>query len=143
MKRVFGRQTIHNLTNKRKKMGLVIDKKQKLKCRVLTKERLGDLGAILEHTPRKSLKCLAQETGVSKCSARMATQLLKTSSESWCLVCCKCKRRIVVPVFFNKTINCEKYLCAESTAFSTPPVICELYIFYSKGYFPSGILIHR
>jgi hypothetical protein len=34
-------------------------------------------GARLEHTPRKSLKRLAQETGVSKFSARTATQLLK------------------------------------------------------------------
>jgi hypothetical protein len=34
-------------------------------------------GARLVHTPRKSLKRLAQETGVSKSSARTATQLLK------------------------------------------------------------------
>jgi hypothetical protein len=33
--------------------------------------------ARLEHTPRKSVKRLAQETGVSKSSARTATQLLK------------------------------------------------------------------
>jgi hypothetical protein len=32
------------------------------------------------HTHRKSLKCLAQETGVSKFSAKMATQLLKLRS---------------------------------------------------------------
>jgi hypothetical protein len=51
-------------------------KKQKHKRRVLT-EKLDDIGARLEHTPRKSLKCLAQETGVPKSSARMATQLLK------------------------------------------------------------------
>jgi hypothetical protein len=35
------------------------------------------MGARLEHTPRKSKKRLAQETGVSKSSARRATQLLK------------------------------------------------------------------
>jgi hypothetical protein len=34
-------------------------------------------GERLEHTFRKSLKRLAQETGVSKSSARMVTQLLK------------------------------------------------------------------
>jgi hypothetical protein len=34
-------------------------------------------GARLEHTPRKSLKRLAQETGVSESSVRMGTQLLK------------------------------------------------------------------
>jgi hypothetical protein len=44
-------------------MELLIDKKQKHK----------HIGARLEHTPRKSMKCLAQETGVSKSSARTAT----------------------------------------------------------------------
>jgi DNA-binding IclR family transcriptional regulator len=37
---------------------------------VLTEEKLDDIGARLEHTPRKSLKHIAQETGVSKSSAR-------------------------------------------------------------------------
>jgi hypothetical protein len=41
----------------------------------------------------------------------------------WCAVNA---RRTVVPVFFNKTINCERYLCGDRAAFSTPPVICEL-----------------
>jgi hypothetical protein len=54
-----------------------MDKKQKRKCRVLTEEKLDDIGARLEHTPRKSLKRLAQETGVSKSGARRSTQLLK------------------------------------------------------------------
>jgi hypothetical protein len=44
---------------------------------VLTEEKLDDREARLEHAPSKSLKCLAQETGGSKSSARMATQLLK------------------------------------------------------------------
>jgi hypothetical protein len=30
-------------------------------------------------------------------------------------------RRIVVPLSFNETINWEKYLRVEITAFSTPP----------------------
>jgi hypothetical protein len=34
-------------------------------------------GSRLEHTFRKSLKLLAQETGVSKANARRATQLLE------------------------------------------------------------------
>jgi transposase len=75
--RVPSRQTIHSVVNKLREMGLLIDKKQKHKRCVLTEEKLDDIGARLEHTPRKSLKCLAQETGVSKSSARMATQLLK------------------------------------------------------------------
>jgi hypothetical protein len=44
---------------------------------MLTEDKLDDIGARLEHTPRKSLKRLAQETGASKSSARRATQLLK------------------------------------------------------------------
>jgi hypothetical protein len=92
------RQTIHNLVNKLRKMGLLIDKKQKHKCQVLT-EKLHDTGAKLEHTPRKSLKRLAQETTVSKSNARTATQLLKPFSERLCLVCCKCKKEGCICVF--------------------------------------------
>jgi hypothetical protein len=32
-------------------------------CIILTEEKLDDIGARLEDTPRKSLKCLAQEMG--------------------------------------------------------------------------------
>jgi hypothetical protein len=46
--------------------------KQKHKHQMLTEEKLGDIQARLEHTPSKLLKCVAQETGVSKCSARRA-----------------------------------------------------------------------
>jgi hypothetical protein len=46
---------------------------------VLTEEKLDDIGARFEHPPRKSLKRLAQETGVSKSSARTATQLDRKS----------------------------------------------------------------
>jgi hypothetical protein len=48
--------------NKLRSTGLLIDKKQKNKCQVLTEEKLDDIGARLEHTPRKSLKHPAQET---------------------------------------------------------------------------------
>jgi hypothetical protein len=44
---------------------------------VLTEEKLDDIRARLEHTPRKSPNCPAQESWVSKSSARTATQLLK------------------------------------------------------------------
>jgi hypothetical protein len=67
--RVPSRQTIHNLLNKLRETRLLIDKKQKHKRRVLTEKKLDDIGTRLEHTPRKSLKRLAQETGVSKSSA--------------------------------------------------------------------------
>jgi transposase len=75
--RVPSRQTIYNVVNKLRTTGLLIDKKQKHKRRVLTGEKLDDIGARLEHTPSKSLKRLAQETRVSKSSARRATLLLK------------------------------------------------------------------
>jgi hypothetical protein len=101
-------------------MRLFIDKKQTNKRRVLTEEKLDAIGA----RPRKSLKRLAQETWVSKSSARTATQLLKPSSERLCLVCCKCKD--CCTCVLNEIIIFEKYLRIERTAFSTPPVICEL-----------------
>jgi hypothetical protein len=47
---------------------------------VPTEEKLYDIGARLEHTPRKSLKHLTEWTGVSKSSARRTTQLLKLRS---------------------------------------------------------------
>jgi transposase len=71
------RQTIHNLVNELRSTGLLTDKRHKHWRRMLTKEKLDDIGARFEHTPRKSLKRLTQETGVSKSSARTATQLLK------------------------------------------------------------------
>jgi hypothetical protein len=66
---------------------------------MLTEEKLDAIGARLEHAPIKSLKCLAQENGVSKSSARTATQFLMPSSESLCLVCCKCKKDCCTCVF--------------------------------------------
>jgi hypothetical protein len=44
---------------------------------VLTEEKLDDIEARFDYTSRKSLKRLAQVTGVSKSSARRSTQLLK------------------------------------------------------------------
>jgi hypothetical protein len=103
--------------NKLTTMRLLIDKKTKHKSRVLTEGKLDDIEARLEHTPRKSLKCLAQGTGVSKCRARTATQLLKLIVKFvvWCAVS-----------DFKETTNCKKYIRVETTAFSTPPVVCEL-----------------
>jgi hypothetical protein len=85
-------QTVRNLVNKRRTAGLIIDKKQKHKRRVLTEEKLDDGG-------QTSLEHPAKETGVSKSSARMATHLLKPSSESWYLVCCKCVNDCCTCVF--------------------------------------------
>jgi hypothetical protein len=88
---------------------------------LLAEEKLDAIRARLEHSPRKSLTLLAQETGVSKSRARTAAQFLKVGA--WCAVSA---RRTVVPVFFDETVNCEKYLRVERTAFSTPSVICEV-----------------
>jgi transposase len=63
--RVPSRKTVHNLVNNLRTTGHLIDKKQKHKHLVLTEAKLDDTGARLEHTPIKSLKRLAQETGVS------------------------------------------------------------------------------
>jgi signal recognition particle subunit SEC65 len=76
--RVPSRQTIHNLVNELRTMGLLVHKKQKHMPRVLT-EKLDDIGARIEHIPRKSLKRLAQETAVSKSTAGTATHLLKVT----------------------------------------------------------------
>jgi hypothetical protein len=62
--RVPSRQTVHSLVNKHRTTGLLIYKKQKHKLQVLTEGKLDDIGASLEHMPRKSLKHLAQEIGV-------------------------------------------------------------------------------
>jgi hypothetical protein len=35
-----------------------------------------------------------------------------------------------------------KNICVERTAFSTPPVICELQLLHSESYWSSGMLIH-
>jgi uncharacterized protein YjiS (DUF1127 family) len=45
------RQTTHNLVNKHRLTELLIDKKQRHKLRVLTEEKLDDIGAHLEHSP--------------------------------------------------------------------------------------------
>jgi hypothetical protein len=58
-------------------MGLILVEKQKHVRRVLTEEKLDDTRARRGHTPRKSVKRLAQDTGVSKSSATRATQLPK------------------------------------------------------------------
>jgi hypothetical protein len=81
---------------------------------VLTDEKLDDIGARPQHTARKSLKRLAQETKVSTSSARTVTQMLTPSSESWCL-CAVSARRIVVCVFRRN--NFERYLRAEGQRF--------------------------
>jgi hypothetical protein len=61
--KVPSRQTIHNVVNKLRTMGLLIKNKTKNKRCVLTMDKLDDIWVRLEHTPRKSLKRPAQEAG--------------------------------------------------------------------------------
>jgi hypothetical protein len=175
---VPSRQTIHNLVNKLRSAGLLIDTKWKCKLQVLTEDKLDDTGATLEHTPRKSVKCLAQrlecqslvQEGQHNCwslahalqpwnpasrvpicnwfpqfviEGEIDLQLAFFTDEAWFHlqgyvhiqnnhywssenphlthevllhpvkvgICCAARsRRIVGPVFFNKTINYKKYV---------------------------------
>jgi hypothetical protein len=135
--------------NKLRTTGLLIDKKENRKSRVLTEENSDDIGARIEHRPRKSPKRLAQEThGVHFCSwflqsvveGELNLQLTFFCDEAWFYLqgyvntrnnhywssqnphltheiqlhpvkvgasCAVSARRIVVPVFFNETINSE------------------------------------
>jgi hypothetical protein len=54
----------------------VLDKKKECKRSVLTEEKLMDIQARLQLSPRKSLRRLAQETDVAYTTARRATKLL-------------------------------------------------------------------
>jgi hypothetical protein len=69
-------QIIYNFVSKLWVTGFLINENQKHKCQVFTWEKLVDTGARFKHTPRKSLKCLARGTEVSKSTAKMATQWL-------------------------------------------------------------------
>jgi hypothetical protein len=58
----------------------------------------------------------------------------------WCALSA---RGIVGPVFFQQNNWLRKIFTCRGTAFSTPSVICELYLIHSERYRPTGILIHR
>lgn len=75
--RIPSRSTIHDLVNKVRRTGSFLNKKHVRQRRVLTEEKLDEVGARLEHTPQKSLRRLAQEVNISKSAAFVATKLLK------------------------------------------------------------------
>jgi hypothetical protein len=56
--------------------GILIDGKQLEGNHVLTEEKLDDISRRLENSPRKSLRLLALQSGVSMGSASTATKLL-------------------------------------------------------------------
>jgi hypothetical protein len=71
------KQSTHNLVNKLKTTGSLLDRKPNRKRNLLTEEKLDDNGARLETSPSKALIRLAQETSVSERTASRATKLLK------------------------------------------------------------------
>ena len=68
--------TVYKYVKRFRATGSVLDTKRSRRRHVLTVEKLDEIGARLETSPRKSLAQLAQETGVSESSARNAVQLL-------------------------------------------------------------------
>jgi transposase len=71
------RNTVRNLVVRLRGTGSFNDRtrKGKKKKRVLTEEKIGDIGQSLQRSPTKSLRRVSQETGVSKASAYRATKL--------------------------------------------------------------------
>ncbi|XP_021921559.1 uncharacterized protein LOC110830678 isoform X2 [Zootermopsis nevadensis] len=59
--RIPTRYAIHYLVNKVRKTGVLRDSKPKRRRRVLTEEKLDEIGALFEQSARKSLKRIAQE----------------------------------------------------------------------------------
>ncbi|XP_021921348.1 uncharacterized protein LOC110830569 isoform X5 [Zootermopsis nevadensis] len=74
---VPSRSMIERLVKKFRSTGSVLDKKKNRKRSVLTEEKLDEIGALLEKSPRQSLASLAAQSGVSLGSAQTATRLLK------------------------------------------------------------------
>ena len=65
--------TIYRLVKKFNYTGSVQNKKPQVNKRVLTEEKLDEIGFRLEQSPKKSLRRLAQQVGVSKSSVQLAT----------------------------------------------------------------------
>jgi hypothetical protein len=113
--RVPSKQTVHSLVNKLRTMGLLTDN-QKHKCWVLT-EKLHDIGARLEHTPRKSLECLSLVQGWQhNCWSHPAKVGVWCAVSAW---------RIVVPVYFLTKHSQKLSMCREDGIFNTS---CDLWI---------------
>ena len=68
-------QFVNLLTDLEKRVLFWIGNPKELMC--LQRKKLNEIGQTLEHSPRKFLSRLSQETGVSQFSAWKATKLLK------------------------------------------------------------------
>ena len=60
--RVPSREAVRLLVNKFRETGSILDKKRNVKRRVLTEQKLEEIGERLENSPQKCLRRLAQET---------------------------------------------------------------------------------
>ena len=60
--RVPSREAVRLLVNKFRETGSILDKKRNAKWRVLTEQKLQEIGERLENSPQKYLRRLAQET---------------------------------------------------------------------------------
>jgi hypothetical protein len=69
--------TIQNPVKKVRKCGVLVDKKTGRRRTVLTEEIVDNFRAQLKHTPRESLRPLAQERGTSREAARRAIKRMK------------------------------------------------------------------
>jgi transposase len=74
--RIPASSTILRLVKKVRSTGSFLDKKYTRQNAVLTDETLDEIGARLEHSPRKSLTRLAQQAQVSKTTVWRATKNL-------------------------------------------------------------------
>jgi hypothetical protein len=68
--------TVSKLVKKVQTHGILIDRKPLKRNHVLTEEKVDDIGLRLENPPKKSLRRLALQSGVSVCSAWTANKLL-------------------------------------------------------------------
>ena len=62
--------TVRKRVTKFRETGSILDKKQRVNKRVLTEEKLDEVGERLEHTLQKSLQRLVQETEIFMTSAK-------------------------------------------------------------------------
>ena len=74
---LISKNTILRLVNRFNETGSFNDRVRKQTRRILTEAKIAEISAALHGSPRKSLRCLAQQTGVCEASAGVATKLLK------------------------------------------------------------------
>ena len=74
---LISKNTILRVVKRFNETGSVNDRVRKQTRRILIEVKLDEISAALNASPRKSPRCLAQQPGVCKASAGVATKLLK------------------------------------------------------------------